>query len=301
MKGLEGKRRSGHVRPRDGISEKDLTRLRNGARRSRSKRAMGMDTVRTAATVYDPRDPKQVRKWRNHPDRADLDGVDTAAQELVGIKVRSVTEVEKRKELVKKAVEEARRRAVKGRREAKTSEDASKAVKDALATAQAAIASATAEVKGIIKDAKGEQDRKIRRFQGKWDPERKRRAEVVSRSVGCSMFEADALIQRAKRAGCDYDLVDWDAIQGSDLEFSERVEKLDRDLRRETMTKSEEDCHVDWQMDKAQNEWNDFQAEQERRLREDFAGDLEVMERHDREIDRHRDEQRGYEDPYAYG
>ena len=269
LKGKDGKRRSKHQRPEpQRISGKDLERLRRGARRNRSKWAMSMDTMRTAKTVYDPRDSEQVKKWRKHPDRADLNGVDTLSQHLYGIKVKAVSEVEERKKRVRTIIEDARKRAVKGRREARTKEEADKSVTDALATAREAIESVGKEVKGIISGAKDEQDKKIRRFQGKWDPERKRRAEYVAKTVGCNLFEADALIQRAKRAGIDYDLVDWDAVQGYELEFSEKVEKLDRAIHKGTMTKGEEDHYIDWQLEKAQDQWEEYVREQEERLRE---------------------------------
>lgn len=227
-----------------------------------------MDTMRTAKTVYDPRDPEQVKKWRKHPDRADLNGVDTLSQHLYGIKVKVVAEIEERKKRVRTIIEDARKRAVKGRREARTKEEADKAVTEALATAREAIETVGKEVKGIISGAKDEQDKKIRRFQGKWDPERKRRAEYVAKTVGCNLFEADALIQRAKRAGTDFDLVNWDAVQGSDLEYSEKVEKLDQTLHKETMTKGEEDHYIDWQLEKAQDQWEEYVREQEERLHE---------------------------------
>lgn len=270
LKGRAGKHRLRHDRPRGGISQQELDHLRSGAKRSRSKWALKMDQARTARTIYDPTDPEQVKKWRKDPSRADLDGVDTAAQQLYGIKLRAVAEVERRKEVVKKAVEEARERVKKARKAAKTGEDLSeterKAANEAIEAARTAIDKATAEVKGIIEKAKGEQDTRIRRFQGRWDPERKRRAETVAEIVGCSIFEADALIQRAKRAGYDYDVVNWDSIQGKDLEYTELVEKLDRDLNTETTTKTEEDHVIDWQMEKAQDEWEEYVRQQEERL-----------------------------------
>lgn len=40
--------------------------------------------------------------------------------------------------------------------------------------------------------------------------------------------EADQLIRRASLANMEYDRVDWDAIQGKDLEYTEWLEKLER-------------------------------------------------------------------------
>jgi len=73
----------------------------------------------------------------------------------------------------------------------------------------------------------------------KWSSQRKKEAQYVSETVGCSQIQADALNQRAKRAGKSYDRVDWDSIQGRDLTYSERVEKLDVQLGVRTRTKAE--------------------------------------------------------------
>lgn len=121
LKGQQNRlRRSRHDRPDNGISRQELGRLRYEARRKRSDRSMSTDISRTAGTIYDPRDPKQVKKWRKDPSRADLDGVDTEAQQLFGIKVRAVSEVEKRTEVVEKTVEATRRGLKKARSEART-------------------------------------------------------------------------------------------------------------------------------------------------------------------------------------
>ncbi|MFP4197293.1 MAG: hypothetical protein ACLFS6_06535 [Methanomassiliicoccales archaeon] len=91
----------------------------------------------------------------------------------------------------------------------------------------------------------------------KWDPERKRRARQVADTADCSVIEADAMIQRANRAGYDHDEVNWDRVQGKDLEYSERVHLLDKELHVETKTKGEtersfketEDLIAKWEED----------------------------------------------------
>jgi hypothetical protein len=59
----------------------------------------------------------------------------------------------------------------------------------------------------------------------------------------------------------DYDLVNWDAIQGKDLEYSEWVAKLDRDLHTETTTKGEGDKVIDWRMARAEDQWKEYVKE----------------------------------------
>ncbi len=304
LKGTHGKRTShSKAKKKEGrISQVQLDALRAEYRDSRSPRSVSADLRTTSKNILDPTDPKQVRRWKRDPSRADLDGVDTESQNLYRIKVETLPKVESRKEYVKKIVENARNRAKALRSRAKTGEDTSEALKRAANEAREALTLAGRDVEGIFGDAKKEQDSRIRTYQGKWSAERRKRAETVAGTVGCTMFEADAMIARAKRAGLDHDLVDWDAIQGKDLEFSERVERLERQLGRETMTKSEEDHYVDWQLEKAEGEFSDFMAEQEERLVEEFGGDYDAMYAHDQHIDRRREEAMSYSyDPHAYG
>lgn len=84
----------------------------------------------------------------------------------------------------------------------------------------------------------GEPAEKGGHISRKWSPERRRRAQLVADQVGCTPMEADALIKRARQKGYDYDEVDWDRLQGKDLEFSERVGKLE-DQVGNTRTKRE--------------------------------------------------------------
>jgi hypothetical protein len=77
------------------------------------------------------------------------------------------------------------------------------------------------------------------RSKTKWSAQRKKEARSISEGTGCSIIQADAMNQRAKRAGRSYDEVSWDDVQGKDLTYSERVEKLDAQLGTRTRTKSE--------------------------------------------------------------
>lgn len=74
----------------------------------------------------------------------------------------------------------------------------------------------------------------------KWSPERKRRAKIVSNQTGATLNESDKLIQRAENSGVAWDKVDWDALQGEDLTYSERVKKLDQQVGHETRTRTEQ-------------------------------------------------------------
>lgn len=95
----------------------------------------------------------------------------------------------------------------------------------------------------------------------KWSAERRRRANYVAETTGCNTIQADALIRRARGIGWDYDVVDWDQIQGKDLQYDERVGKLEQMIGRtyleaeyEQVIKSEE------------NRWNDLMAERSQEI-----------------------------------
>jgi hypothetical protein len=112
-----------------------------------------------------------------------------------------------------------------------------------------------------------------KRNHDKWSPQRKKEAQEISRRVGCSPIQADALNQRAKRAGQSYDTVDWDQVQGKDLTYPERVGKLDQTVGRRTRTKGEADrgardfdqAVTKWERDPAR-----YQGEMESASREYF-------------------------------
>ena len=131
-----------------------------------------------------------------------------AEREIIG---RS--EVDDRK---KKAAEERR------------TKEAAEKVRDSLKTAQKS-----------LDDYHKEEVEASGRSKSKWSRERKRQAAEVSKTVGCSTIQADAMIQRAKRSGKSYDEVDWDQAQGRDLTYSERVDKLDTAIGTHTRTKGE--------------------------------------------------------------
>ena len=59
-----------------------------------------------------------------------------------------------------------------------------------------------------------------------WDRRRYARAGAIARATGSSYFQADALAKTAWRMGLDPEKVDWDQLQGRDLSYDEKVEKL---------------------------------------------------------------------------
>jgi len=122
-----------------------------------------------------------------------------------------------------------------------------------------------AKAKKDLEDLK-ETRKKARKARGlvpskKWSAERRRRANYVANTVGCSVIQGDALIRRARSNGYDYDVVDWDRLQGKDLQFDERVGKLEHMIGRTYLEGEYE------QVMKAEEErWNDLIAERSQEI-----------------------------------
>lgn len=95
----------------------------------------------------------------------------------------------------------------------------------------------------------------------KWSRERRRRANDVAKTVGCDAIQADALIRRARGNGYDYDTVDWDQLQGHDLQFDERVGKLEHMVGRTYLEGEHEQV-----LEAQHQQWNELMAERSREI-----------------------------------
>lgn len=72
----------------------------------------------------------------------------------------------------------------------------------------------------------GEGEAAERKIPKTWDRLRRERARSIAESTGSSYFQADALAKTAWRMGLDPSKVDWEQLQGRDLSYDEKVEKL---------------------------------------------------------------------------
>ena len=72
----------------------------------------------------------------------------------------------------------------------------------------------------------GEGEAQERKIPKTWDRLRRERARSIAESTGSSYFQADALAKMAWRMGLDPEKVDWDQLQGKDLSYDEKVERL---------------------------------------------------------------------------
>lgn len=102
----------------------------------------------------------------------------------------------------------------------------------------------------------GAEDRKIPKT---WDKARRRRAEMIARVTKSNPFQADGLAKIAWRSGADPDKVNWDELQGADLSYDEKVEKLENMMGSSAKTEKEYAL--------AEDQWLEDQADR-RRYRE---------------------------------
>ncbi len=250
--------------------------------KKRSERAIAQDRKKTAKRVYSPSDPEEVVKWRENKGRSDLAGVDTVFRKLTRIKKKVSKRVKVSKKRQKAIVEKTKEKVKKIAKDPeKPKEVKDRQVKQTIAEGERELKKEQETTEKVIEQAKEEQAKEIRVHEARWTPERRRRAEYVAETTGCSVLEADALIQRARRAGYDYDKVDWDRVQGKDLSYHERVGKLEEAIGRDTQTVAEQRMaakNVDWVIEEYEKDEESWKMEMQGAMRdlanEYYAGNL---------------------------
>lgn len=215
-----------------------VKRLRKYHEKKRGKRAVAVDRSKQARRTFSPKSKKGVKKWKKHPERYDIRGVDT---KLKRARVRAREVVQK----AKKDIQVAKKEYVQKKKQISKQKVSPKVKKQRKAAAKR-------EYKQKAKVVKKEADKKIekaykpakeevkrRRYVPRWTRERKKRARIVAKNTGASVIESDALIKRAESKGHDYDTYNWDRIQGKDLSYGERVRKMESGIGK-TTTPSQE-------------------------------------------------------------
>lgn len=254
-----------------------VKRLRKFHVRKRGKRAVAVDRSKQARRTFSPKSRKGVKKWKKHPERYDIRGVDTKLKRA-RIKAREVVKK------AKKDIQVAKKQYVQKKKQISKQKVSPKVKKERKAVAKR-------EYKQKAKVIKKDTDKKIEKtyepvkkeakvrthkFKAPWTRERRRRAQYVSKTTGASVIESDALIKRANSKGHDYDTYDWDKIQGKDLTYHERVGKMESGIGK-TTTPSQEYQEVASDEAKFKQEMRDYynrQAYEEERIyqRESEAG-----------------------------
>lgn len=94
-----------------------------------------------------------------------------------------------------------------------------------------------------------------RKIPKTWDRQRRERAQSISRSTGSSAFQADALAKTAWRMGLDPERVDWDQLQGKDLSYEDKLDKLEDMSGMSVTTEADREMeYANWQEDQAERE-----------------------------------------------
>jgi len=213
-------------------------------------------------------DKEALKDWKRDPTTHDIIGIDDT---LYGPKLENLDVIKQTlrerfdrfskasREIVHKA--KAAVRAVKSSKRIPAKEKKKKVAKIKHEAKRELKAKAKKDL-GEFKETR-KKARKARGFAAskKWSAERRRRANYVAKTVGCNPIEADALIRRARNNGYDYDVVDWDTLQGKDLQFDERIGKLEHMVGRTYLEGEYE------QVIKAEEErWNDLMAERSQEI-----------------------------------
>jgi hypothetical protein len=107
------------------------------------------------------------------------------------------------------------------------------------------------EPKGYLEVEGGEERKELK----KWDQIRRERARNIAMSTGSSMFQADALARTAWRMGLDPEKVDWDQLQGKDLSYEDKLDKLEDMTGMSITTDADREMeYANWQEDAAERE-----------------------------------------------
>lgn len=104
-----------------------------------------------------------------------------------------------------------------------------------------------------------------------WSRLRTERARKISETVGCNRLQADALAKHVYRLGMNPDTYPWDEVQGADLSYEERLDKIssrsDMEFRTtKELETAEWDYRLEPYMDKLsveREDWRDLSHKQQ--------------------------------------
>lgn len=229
---------------------------------------MARDVEIRAEATYPTSDKAAIRRWKEDPAHSDILGVDTDLwRRLKAPQVKARAIYRKSKDRVHKVVEDFKVEKKRIQASKVSKKEKKKRVKQEADRTIRKVAAEHDAAEKISEDAKKEQRKAIAKYVKPWDRERKRRAAMVARSLASDMITADALIGRAERKGWDYDTVNWDELQGKDLMFMDRLNRLERQTG-ETQTRMEEEGEIDWQIEKYESEYQEFVKAEAREVAE---------------------------------
>jgi len=193
-------------------------------------------------------DKEHVQEWKRAPNQHDIAGVDDT---LYGPKLEDLAVVRQvlrerfakfsrvSREIVSRA--RARAQAIKKSKKLPAREKKKRILRIRKETKKEVAKAAKKDLEDLKKHEK--LVHRVTRAVKKWSAERRRRANYVAETTKCSTIQADSLIRRAHLKGWDYDTVDWDQLQGKDLQYDERVGKLEQMIGK-TYTEGEYDSAI---------------------------------------------------------
>ncbi len=213
-----------------GCEDEFLKARRQFENRSERSKADDLELECKETGLIDDKD--FVADWKEEPNRHDIAGVDDPLygpqlEDLDVVKQSLRERFEKFKrtsgEIVRKA--KAKVEAIKKAPKVPAREKRKRVTKVKKQARKELEHAAKKDLKEL-KKTEGLFHRARRAISKPWSAERRRRAHYVAETVGCSPIEADGLIIRARAKGYDWDVIDWDRLQGKDLAYDERVDRL---------------------------------------------------------------------------
>lgn len=220
----------------------------------RSKRSQLIDRSKQAKRVGSIRNKKDREDWRRNPNRMDLQGVDTTIakkQYRARITKRELKQKRQQRRKVTKQIAKKKEQV----KRVKKPEEKQKLHKDIKQKEQ--------EKQKIELDIKTIEvgHRKTRESIHEKQEEKREVTYIMRATDNNNYIECNALRERAKNNDVAYDEVNWDAMQGSDLTYDDRVRRLDNQIGK---THTDEEMYHGHEEEKYAQQQEEWLAERER-------------------------------------
>lgn len=220
----------------------------------RSKHAQKIDRAKQAKNSYDIRNKEGKTRWWDHPNQYDIKNIDSKiAKERYRAKVskRKLKEKKIKVRKIRKQIHKKREQLVK----AKTPQQ-KKEIKREIKKKEIDHKKAELDVKDVEVG-----HRKVKRSIHEKQTEKQEVMYIMKTTQNNNYIESKSLLERVKNKGLAYDNVDWDAIQGPDLTYNDRVRRLDSQVGK---TQTDEEFYHGHEEEKYNQQYEDWLESQGR-------------------------------------
>jgi len=213
----------------------------------RSKRSQLMDRGKQAKRVGSIRKKKDRVAWAKHPESMDLQSVDTKIAD-------DQYQARFSKQLLREKHQQRRKltKQIRKKKEQVKRVEKPKELKEEIKEKEQEKEKVELDIKNVEVG-----HRKLKKSIHEKSEERSEVLYVMKTTQNNNYIESRALIERAKNKGIAYDLVDWDQLQGADLTYSDRVNRLDQQIGK---TYTDEEFYSPRQEEKYNQMYEDWAA-----------------------------------------